>query len=106
MITAYATQRGDKSRLWIEGHASEGQDREAACAAVSALVQSLVLYAVASNARHLRYQLAPGKAFFSCHGLQRPFEMVLCGLCAIAREHPEHLQIKSAVAVNDKCDGT
>ena len=106
MITAYATQRGEKSRLWIEGHACEGQDRDAVCAGVSALVQSLVLYAVASHARRLRYELAPGKAFVSCYGLGRPFEMVLCGLYAIAREHPDHLKIISNVAVDDKCDRT
>lgn len=103
MIEVFATRKGDKCRLFVRGHAAPDRDRDAVCAGVSALVQSLVLYAAtAPNARYLRYDLASGCAFFSCFGVSQAFSMALLGLEAIAREHPLHVAIKSLAAVDDK----
>ena len=102
MIEVFATA-GGKCRLWVEGHAAPDADRDAVCAGVSALVQSLVLYAADRiGTVHLRYHLAPGQAFFSGYGVTEGFALVLRGLSAIAERHPQHLQIRSVLAVDDK----
>ena len=101
MIRVFATQNGAKCRLWVEGHAA-GEERDAVCAGVSALVQSLVLYAQnSSRARYLRCTMAPGQVFFSCIGIAEGFALVLHGLCAIAQTHPQHVQIEF-LSVDDK----
>ncbi len=108
MIEVYATERGGKSRLWVKGHATKGVDRDIVCAGVSALVQALILYAAErpETRRRLRYQLRSGEAFFSCYGIGQGFGVALRGLLSIAREHPEHLLIRSFPAVDDKCHAT
>ncbi|MBQ8341148.1 MAG: ribosomal-processing cysteine protease Prp [Clostridia bacterium] len=103
MIQIYVTEGGGKCRLFAEGHAANGKDREAVCAGVSALIQALILYAgERSVACRLRYQLAPGLAFFSAHGLDEGFALVKKGLSAIAEAYPTYLQINSFVPVDDK----
>ena len=104
MIEVYATQGGGKCRLLVTGHATEGADRDIVCAGVSALVQSLALYAAdrPDIRRRLRCHVQPGEVFFSCHGIEQGFGTVLCGLFAIAREHPDCLAIRSFIAVDDK----
>ena len=107
MIEVCATEGGGKYRLWIEGHAQSGAERDAVCAGVSALVQSLVLYAAqTATQRRLRYQLSPGQAFFSCRDVGEGFALVMGGLAAIAREYPRHLRINSFLSVDDKSEQT
>ena len=102
MIRVYATRNGEKCRLWVEGHAAAGQERDAVCAGVSSLVQSLVLYAQNSpHAGRLRCATAPGQAFFSCIGVAEGFALVLHGLCVIAKAFPQHVQIEF-LSVDDK----
>lgn len=93
MITVYAERTGGRCRLFAEGHAEPGADRDAVCAGVSALTGALILHTDAVRARHLRYYLRSGEIFFSCHGEEDCFEMVLCGLRAISRRYPEHVKI-------------
>ena len=93
MIRIYADRRGDRYRLYVEGHAGEGATGARICAAVSALTGALVQFArERAECRFLRYSLARGQMYLSCRGgLQNAFEMVLGALLELAREHPESL---------------
>ena len=93
MITVYAERIGERCRLFAEGHAEPGTDRDAVCAGVSALTGALILHADAVGARYLRYHMRPGEIYFSCRGVEDCFELVLCGLRAISRRYPEHVKI-------------
>ena len=106
MIEVYADRIGDKCRLLAQGHADKGPERDVVCAGVSALVQSLLIYAKAHPAlrRRLRYYAAPGEAFFSCCGIGEGFELVLQGLRAIAQDYEENLVIhtQSQLTTNER----
>lgn len=96
MIEVYAAQRGEKSRLFVTGHASEGPLRDQVCAAVSALSCALVFYADQSkDCRRLRYHMAPGEVFLSCHGLGKGFEVIRTGLLSLAERYPEYVSFCS-----------
>ena len=97
MIEVYATQRGGKYRLFLTGHATAGEESDAVCAAVSSLVQALFLFATeCDECRYLRHYLRSGEAFLSCRGgLGRGFDVVMTGLSAIAKAHPEAVAIRA-----------
>ena len=98
MITVYGDRAADKCRLFVSGHAESGAEKDIVCAAVSALTSALLFQAPGSKVcRHVRYRMAPGEVFLSCHGLGDGFETVMTGLAAIAERYPSHLCIKSAV---------
>lgn len=98
MIEVYAKRRGDRCSFFATGHAVEGSERDVVCAGVSALTSALVLHAVSSPARYVRYTVSSGQVFLSCHGLGDAFELVLGGLAAIAEKYPQHVRM----AVDDK----
>ena len=106
MIRIYAERRGSRCRLFVEGHAAYATGPDVVCAGVSALVQSLLIYAKAHPAlrRRLRYYAAPGEAFFSCCGIGEGFELVLQGLRAIAQDYEENLVIhtQSQLTTNER----
>lgn len=93
MIEIYAERTGERCRLFAKGHAEPGEERDAVCAGVSALTGALILHADDVRARHLRYDMRPGEIFFSCRDGGECFDLVLCGLRAIARRYPEHVKI-------------
>lgn len=97
MIRIYANRSGDRCRLFITGHAEGGEERHVICAGVSALAGALVLHA-AANYRHARYHMTPGEVFLSCPNLGEGFELVMNGLCEIAKSYPDQVKI----AVDDK----
>ena len=92
MIGIYA-ERGPRCRLYVEGHAEAGADRDAVCAGVSALTGALLQYADQIGARYLRYDMQRGEVFFSCPRAGAWFELVLQGLSAIAARYPAHVKI-------------
>ena len=95
MIKVYGDKRGDRYRLYAEGHAGGGATGARICAAVSALTGALVSFARGrAECRFLRYSLASGQIYLSCcGGLQNAFEMVWEALSELAREHPENIVI-------------
>ena len=96
MIEVYVAQRGEKSRLFVTGHASEGPLRDVVCAAVSALGCALVFYADRDkDCRRLRYHMASGELFLSCHGLGKGFEVIKEGLTALALRYPDYIRLCS-----------
>jgi uncharacterized protein YsxB (DUF464 family) len=95
MIRIYAEHTGDRCRLFAQGHAEPGAERDAVCAGVSALTGALILHARAVGARYLRYHMRPGEIFFSCREGGECFELVLRGLRAIAGRYPEHVKISA-----------
>ena len=98
MIEVYAKRRGERCSFFATGHATEGRERDVVCAGVSALTGALVIHAVSSNARYVRYTVSSGQVFLSCRGLGDAFELVLEGLSAIAERYPSCLRM----AVDDK----
>ena len=95
MIKVYGSKRGERCRLYVEGHAGGGATGARICAAVSALTGALVSFARGrEECRFLRYSLARGEIYLSCRGgLQNAFEMVWGALLELAREHPENIVI-------------
>ena len=93
MIEIFAKRRGDRCTFFASGHAEEGADRDVVCAGVSALAGALVLHAVNTAPRYLRYTVSSGQVFLSCHGLGDAFELLLSGLSAIAEKYPTHLRL-------------
>lgn len=102
MIEIYARRRGERCTFFATGHAAEGDERDVVCAGASALIGALVLYAVQASVRYLRYTMASGQVFLSCHGLGTAFDLVLTGLSSVAVEYPEHLR----VTIDDKGAGS
>lgn len=100
MIRVFADRCGGRYRLLVEGHAEHHAQADCVCAAVSALVQSLVRFAATSpDCRHVRYSVERGRVFLSCRaGLGSSFDMVMGGLAEISRAYPDCLRI----SVNDK----
>lgn len=93
MIEVYARRRGERCTFFATGHAAKGDERDVVCAGVSALTSALIFHAVKTSARYLRYTMASGQVFLSCHGLGAAFDLVLTGLSAIAAGYPEHLRM-------------
>ena len=104
MIRVYATKRGEKYRLFVTGHAEKTGEGSLVCAAVSALVEALVLFAEQNPAcRYVRVGLDRGYAFLSCrYGLNDTFAMTVAALRRLADEHPTHLCFMQADAVDDR----
>lgn len=101
MIEVYAQRHGTRCRLLVTGHAESGAQQDAVCAAVSALTAALVLYVLEKKTcRHVRYSMASGEVFLSCHDPGEGFALVMRGLSAIAAEYPEHVRI----VVDDKIE--
>ena len=96
MITVYAERTGGRCRLFAQGHAEPGEDRDAVCAGVSALTGALILHADNIGAKYLRYDVRPGEIFLSCRDLGDCFELTLCGLRAISKRYPGHVKICDA----------
>lgn len=104
MIRIYATKRGEKYRLLVQGHAEKEGEGRLVCAAVSALTGALVGFARACTAcKYVRSSLSHGNVFLSCHfGLQDAFFMTLLALQQLADAYPMHLCVCSTQgAVND-----
>ena len=97
MIRIYAERSGSRCRLCVEGPGGYAKGPDVVCAGVSALVGALIQYAARTPAcRHLRYCVKNGEAFLSCRGgLGSGFDIVLCGLSAIAEEYPGHVRIEN-----------
>lgn len=101
MICVYAHRKGERCRLYVTGHADGGEERHVICAGVSALTGALILYA-AANCKNARYSMASGEVFLSCPALGEGFEIVLQGLCEIAKTYPDQVRIMQYEAVDDK----
>ena len=93
MIRVYASKRGEKFRLFVQGHAERSGEGALVCAAVSALTQALGLYAGQHGAcRHVRQVTSHGTSFLSCcYGLNEPFDMIVTALRQLALEYPQHV---------------
>ena len=99
MIRVYAAKRGGKYRLFVSGHAAEGNMRDAICAGVSALAGTLLDFAAATpECHHLRYTEKKGEVFLSCRGgLGKGWDLTMHGLCLIAEQYPESVRIESNI---------
>ena len=86
--------------MLITGHAEGGDERHVICAGVSALAGALVLHA--AGCRHARYYLRSGEVFLSCPDLGEGFELVINGLCEIAKGYPDQVKMMQHSAVDDK----
>lgn len=73
------------------------------CAGVSALAGALILYAAAS-CKNARYYMASGEVFLSCPSLGEGFEVVLGGLCEIAKAYPDQVMLMQYEPVDDKIE--
>ena len=102
MIRIYATKRGEKHRLLVEGHAEKTGQGPLVCAAVSALCESLGLYVGQSpDCRHLRQSTDRGFAFLSyCAVGSEVFDMTVLALRRLAVEYPQHVSME-ALTVDD-----
>lgn len=103
MIRVYAHRRGERCRLFVTGHADGGEERHVICAGVSALAGALILYAAAS-CKNARYYMASGEVFLSCPSLGEGFEVVLGGLCEIAKAYPDQVMLMQYEPVDDKIE--
>lgn len=104
MIKIYATKRGEKYRLLVEGHAKKEGGGSLVCAAVSALTGALVSFAKSHPAcRYVRTSLARGNAFLSCkYGLNDTYDMTVSALQQLAMDYPMHVCFPDkSVAVDD-----
>ena len=92
MIALYADRNGNKYRLFVKGHAFEGEDAPLVCAAVSALTGALLSYAAAEDrCRCKRIVEGAGECFLSCRGgLRGAFDMVLLAIEMLAVSHPDN----------------
>ncbi|MBO5354466.1 MAG: ribosomal-processing cysteine protease Prp [Clostridia bacterium] len=103
MIHIYAHRKDERCRLYVTGHADGGEERHVICAGVSALTGALVLYA-AANCKNARYYMASGEVFLSCPSLGEGFEIVLRGLCEIAKSYPDQVKLMQYESVDDKIE--
>ena len=87
--------------MFATGHAAFSSGPDVVCAAVSALVLTLVSFA-RQRGHHVRYFVESGKAFLSCNGIEEAFDAILAGLGVLAAQYPENLELSHTVAVDDK----
>lgn len=102
MIRIYATKRGEKHRLLVEGHAEKTGQGPLVCAAVSALCEALALYVGQSpDCRHVRLTADRGLTFLSYRATgSEAFDMTALALRRLAVEYPQHVCVEK-VAVDD-----
>ena len=93
MIRVYATKRGEKHRLLVEGHAGRSEQGTLVCAAVSALCEALGLFVgQCPDCRCVRMSTDRGYTFFSYRaGRGDAFDMTVGALRRLALEYPQHI---------------
>ena len=93
MIRIYATKRGEKHRLLVQGHAEKTGQGPLVCAAVSALCEALGLYVGQSpDCRCVRHSADRGLTFLSYRAVgSETFDMTAQALHRLAVEYPQHV---------------
>ena len=88
MIEANAAQLTQGYCLEVIGHAGYASGGDVVCAAVSALVEALATYLEEYDDCTAEADLADGYAMITVSERSAAFDMVVCGLGAIAEKYP------------------
>lgn len=94
MIAVHITAKG----LTVDGHAGYAETgKDIVCAAVSALLQSMIKSICNLTDDTISYELAPGRAEIEFEDLSKSGKLLIdsffIGICMISSEYPECIRI-------------
>lgn len=93
---AYASAQG--YCLEVIGHAEYAGGDDVVCAAVSALIEALAAYLEEYDTDGTaEADLADGYAMITLDERNAAFDMVACGLAAIADRYPAHVTMRNSI---------
>lgn len=95
MIQASAYKSADGYCLEVVGHAEYACENDVVCAAVSALLESLAAYLEESDDPGADADLADGYAMITVSERNAAFDMVACGISAIADNYPDYVTMSN-----------
>ena len=99
MTRAVFSRRGERWRVEMNGHADYDPGHDVVCAGCSAIVYALANYLRGVGAERLEERLEPGEVRLEAVGdgaVAAAFQMAAVGLEEIARQYPEHVQVKKS----------
>ena len=95
MIEATASRAESGYCLEVIGHAEYARENDIVCAGVSALVEALAAYLEEFDDGGAEVDLADGYASITLPAPNAAFDMVICGLCAIADQYPGYVNMRN-----------